>query len=203
MSYHTGGSKREQAEGILLRVLRVLSGFLFFRYLFTTEDTEELKKQSDMENPASRLKVEAPILALDLGKKRVGVAVSDSLMISITPHEPLPRSNWKQLVRDVIDLTQRFDARTLVIGLPLRLDGTIGQAASESQRTAIKFAQTIKIPVYLQDERLSSKEAEELLRAQGYKGKALTALVDSHSAALILRDFISGGQQKSPVLPPK
>ena len=88
----------------------------------------------------------APIIALDLGEKRVGVAVSDALSISIKRLEALPRSNWKQMLRDVDDLVHRFDAQTLVIGLPLRLNGSTGDAALEVQSLALKFARSLNVP---------------------------------------------------------
>jgi len=143
----------------------------------------------------------APIIALDLGEKRVGVAVSDALSIVIKRLEALPRSNWKQMLRDVDHLVHRFDAQTLVIGLPLRLNGSTGDAALEVQSLALKFARSLKVPVYLQDERLSSAEAEENLRADGHKADRISALVDSEAAAVILRDFLVSDQERALVSP--
>ncbi len=137
-----------------------------------------------------------PIVALDFGQKRVGVAASDSLLISITKLAPLTRTNWKQLLSDVGELVRRLDARTLVIGLPLRLDGAKGSAALEAEDAAGKFARSLKIPVYLQDERLSSVQAEEQLRAAGKSISEIRDLVDCQAAAIILRDFIAGGQPR-------
>jgi putative Holliday junction resolvase len=137
-----------------------------------------------------------PIVALDLGHKRVGVAASDSLLISITKLAPLTRSNWKQLLRDVGELVRRLDARTLVIGLPLSMDGARGSAALEAEDAAGKFARSLKIPVYLQDERLSSVEAAEQLRAAGKSISEMRDLVDCQAAAIILRDFIAAEQPR-------
>jgi putative Holliday junction resolvase len=142
-----------------------------------------------------------PVIALDLGEKRVGVAVSDALGIAITRLAALPRSNWKQLLRDVDDLVQRFDAKTLVIGLPLRLDGSSGDAAGAVRSVAIKFARSLSVPVYLQDERLSSVEAEQNLRADGHAAGKVSALVDSEAAAIILRDFFASNQDRVLVSP--
>ena len=143
----------------------------------------------------------APIVALDLGEKRVGVAVSDALSIVITRLETIPRTNWKQLLRDVDDLVRRFDAQTVVIGLPLRLNGSSGDAALEVRSVALKFARSLNVPVYLQDERLSSVEAEQNLRAAGHKTDRVSKLVDSEAAALILRDFLRNDQARVLVLP--
>ena len=145
----------------------------------------------------------APIVALDLGEKRVGVAVSDSLSIVITRLEALPRTNWKQMLRDVDDLVRRFDAQTVVIGLPLRLNGSTGDAALKVRALALKFARSLSVPVYVQDERLSSVEAEENLRADGHKAHRVSSLVDSEAAAVILRDFLVSDQERTLVSPPE
>jgi putative pre-16S rRNA nuclease len=148
-----------------------------------------------MNAPEENHEIRGPILALDLGLKRIGVALSDELLISIKRLEPLNRSNWKQLLRDVAALAKRFDAQTLVIGLPLRLDGIAGSAALDAERTAEKFSRSLNLPVYLQDERLTSVEAGERLRAEGRDPDEVSSMVDSESAAIILRDFIAGGQR--------
>src|ERR1044072_5219775 len=139
---------------------------------------------------------QAPIMALDLGEKRVGVAVSDALSISITRLGALPRTNWKQMLRAVADLVRRFDAQTVVIGLPLRLNGSAGDAARSAREQATKFARSLNVPVYLQDERLSSFEAEGNLRAEGHSGDKISGQVDSEAAAIILRDFLVSDQER-------
>jgi putative Holliday junction resolvase len=150
----------------------------------------------NMKEPYEKNPIRAPIVAIDLGEKRVGIAVSDDLSISITRLAALPRTNWKQLLRDVDNLIQRFDAQTVVIGLPLRLNGSCGDAALEVRRVAQKFARSLKIPVYLQDERLSSVEAEQNLRAEGHKRDQLLQFIDSEAAAVILRDFLVNDQER-------
>ena len=146
--------------------------------------------------------ISAPIVALDLGQKRIGVAISDTLLISITRLSALPRSNWKQLLRDVEDLVRHYDAQTVVIGLPLRLDGSEGDAATEVRRIAQNFARSLEIPVYLQDERLTSVAAEEDLRSQGFSREQVSAQVDSEAAALILGDFLGANQTRTRVTAP-
>lgn len=135
------------------------------------------------------------VLALDLGAKRVGVAVSDELCITVRALAPIQRTSWKQLLRAVTDQITAFDAQALVIGLPLRLDGDEGDAAKEARRIAQNFSRSLSIPVYLHDERLTSRAAEENLRAAGVAVKSLWARIDSESAAVILRDFIADSQK--------
>jgi len=148
-------------------------------------------------------KVIGPILALDLGEKLVGVAISDERLITTKRLDPLKRSNWKKLLQDLRRLLERFDAKTIVVGLPLRLDGTEGEAAKNVRRLALNFAKSVAQPVYLQDERLTSFEAMENLKAEGRKTVEFPALVDGEAAATILRDFLSGGQQRMLINPAK
>lgn len=155
----------------------------------------EMREKHPVEKPTG------PVLALDLGRKHVGVAISDVLLISITKLNPLRRSNWKRLLLDVGDLTRRLDAKTLVIGFPLSMNGSKGTAALDIQRVAENFARSLEMPVYLQDERLTSREAEEQLRAAGHTTNEIRAKVDSQAAAIILREFLAGGQPKIPVSP--
>jgi len=149
------------------------------------------------------LKAAGPILALDLGEKLVGAAVSDDRLVTIKRLPPLKRSNWKKLLQDVVTLIQRYDARTVVIGLPLNLDGTSGDAAAKARQVAGNLARSIQQPVYLQDERLTSFEAMENLKAEGHKPGEIPALIDGEAAAMILRDFIQADQNRILVSSPR
>lgn len=131
------------------------------------------------------------LLSLDLGEKRVGVAISDEMLITVRPLPLLRRTSWKELLRAVSELIRSFDAKGLVIGLPMNLDGSEGRAAQEARQRARNFHQSLQLPVYLHDERLTTVEAEESLRAAGASPEEVRSSVDSHSAAIILRDFIA------------
>ncbi len=137
-----------------------------------------------------------PVLALDLGQKSVGAAVSDDRLVTIKRLVPLKRSNWKRLLQDVRDLARRFDAQTLVIGLPLSLDGTNGSAAENVRRLAHNFALSLDLPVYLQDERLTSVEARASLLSEGRKPAKIPSLIDGEAAAIILRDFLRSTDER-------
>ena len=142
-----------------------------------------------------------PVLALDLGEKLVGAAVSDERLVTSKRLQPLKRSNWKKLLQDVRDLLERFDAQTIVVGLPLRMDGTEGDAANNVRRLALNLAKSVRQPVYLQDERLTSYAATENLKAEGVTDDEIPALVDGEAAALILRDFLTTDQDRIRIEP--
>jgi putative Holliday junction resolvase len=131
------------------------------------------------------------LLALDLGLKRVGVAISDELRITANPLPPIERRSWKDLLGRVAAIIQSYDARGLVIGLPLSLDGTEGSAAKDARATAEKFQRSLRIPVYLQDERLTTVIATARLKEAGRSAREIKRRVDSESATLILGDFIA------------
>jgi putative holliday junction resolvase len=145
--------------------------------------------------------INGPILALDLGEKLVGAAISDERLVTTKRLPPLKRSNWKKLLQDVRHLVAGFDAKTIVVGLPLRLDGTDGDAAKNVRRLATNLAKSIDLPVYLQDERLTSFEATANLRDEGFKPDDISTLIDGEAAATILRDFLDIKQQRILVTP--
>lgn len=128
------------------------------------------------------------LLAIDMGAKRVGVAVSDELAMTVRPVTTIERRSWKKLLRSIIEQIEVLEARGLVVGLPLNLDGSEGPAAAEARQIAAKFGLSLKIPVYLQDERLTSEEAKSRLRA--IQKPEREGDIDSAAAAIILQDFI-------------
>jgi len=163
-------------------------------------DLNSLRRFSVTDNPPEP---SGRLVALDLGAKRVGVAVSDELQIAVTPLPFIERRSWKDLLRRVAVIIEGYDARGLVIGLPLSLDGSDGEAAQEARRLAENFRRSLSVPVYLQDERLTTFAAEEKLKSEGVGPGEIENRVDSESAALILRDFIeiseiSRGQRSVP-----
>ena len=133
-------------------------------------------------------------LAIDLGAKRVGLAVSDELRITVNPLPAIERRSWKDLLRRVAAVIESYDARVLVIGLPLSLDGTEGSAARDTRAVAEKFKRSLGISVYLQDERLTTFAATAQLKAAGRSDHQIEREVDSESAALILHDFLAANR---------
>ncbi len=131
------------------------------------------------------------VLALDLGAKRVGVAVSDELRMTVRALPTLPGTNWKRLVKALAKLCEEFDVRRVVLGLPLRLEGGEGDAAARVRDAARKMELTLRLPVDFQDERLTSKEAESALRRAGLSERAVLSNADSEAAAIILRDYLT------------
>ena len=95
------------------------------------------------------------------------------------------------MLQAITSVVIESDVRALVIGLPLRLEGTEGEAAANARAIAEKFRRSLSIPVYLQDERLTTFAATESLKEAGRNRDDLARQVDSEAAAIILRDFIT------------
>ena len=152
--------------------------------------------QSSKPGRPNQLATPGRLLAIDLGAKRVGLAVTDELQITVTPLERIERRNWKDLLRRVSALVESYDARALIIGLPLNIDGTRGPAAEDALRIAENFRKSLNVPVFLEDERLTSLAAEADMQDRGVAPDEIMRRVDSESAAIILRDFLATGRRE-------
>ncbi len=137
------------------------------------------------------------LLGIDWGTKHIGLAVSDETGFSIRPLPHIKRTSWKKTVKLIADMCKDYRIRAIVIGLPLRMDGTEGTAAQGIREVTRKLTLTLNLQVFLQDERLTSLEAEEFLRTNGYRSSMDHEHVDSHSAAIILQDFLLHTAQHS------
>ncbi len=148
-----------------------------------TINTEQLTDVFDVP-PAGR------IIAIDPGTKRCGIAICDELRITTRPLEVIDRTSWKKLLSIVKQIVSEYDAVALVMGLPLESDGSENEMSAEARRMAHNFGLSLSIPVFLQDERVTSYEAKARLWERGVNLKESRRLVDSEAAAIILSDFI-------------
>ncbi len=130
------------------------------------------------------------IVALDIGTKRFGVAVSDELQFTVRAVCTVKRTGWKKLLKQIIDILEDFDAVALVLGLPYNFDGSESEMSREARRLAQNFSLSLQIPVYLQDERVSTIDARHSLYERGYNPKEIRQKIDAEAAANILSDFI-------------
>jgi putative Holliday junction resolvase len=130
------------------------------------------------------------VLAVDYGRKRIGLAISDELRLTVQPLATLERKNRRDDLRTLREVIENFEVAQIVVGNPVRLDGSAGEMAAEAARFAARVHKQLRLPVELVDERLSSWEAQEMMteRKSG-RGKD-GAGVDAVAAAVILRDFL-------------
>ena len=131
------------------------------------------------------------IIALDIGTKKIGAAVCDELQITVRPLPLIKRKSWKELLKQIISLVEEFDAIALVLGLPYNFDGIECEMSQEARRLQRNFSLSLPIPVFLQDERLTSKSAQQDLYDRGFEMKEILKQIDSEAAVIILEDFLS------------
>jgi putative Holliday junction resolvase len=134
---------------------------------------------------------DARILAIDYGRRRIGLAVSDELAITAVPLATLERKNRQDDIRRLREITRKYKITLIILGSPLHLDGRAGEMAKEVSRFALRIKKELGLPVKLRDERLTTWEAEQTLKEHsGRKSKKMH--LDSVAAAILLRDFLDG-----------
>jgi len=128
-------------------------------------------------------------LGVDLGSKRIGVALSSGSLA--TPFEVLPRSGDRRRDhRRLAELAEEAEAEVVVVGLPRSLDGGLGPAARRALDEVDELAAVVGRPVETWDERLSTVTAERSLQEQGLDARARRRVVDKVAAAVILQSWL-------------
>ena len=144
------------------------------------------------------------ILAIDYGKKRLGLALSDEFCVTSRPYATWTRINRRRDLARLRELVRKERVRRIVVGLPLHLDGRPSEMSEEARSFAERVGKAVGVPVEMVDERLTSWEAERLLEetqgrslgdeksgGAGKKKKARSsATVDAVAAAVILKEYL-------------
>lgn len=129
-------------------------------------------------------------LALDVGEKRIGIAVSDPLGVIATSKMALVRTNKAKDLVTLVALIERSAVGLVLVGMPFSLSGGEGPQALRVRQFAEALETEITVPIRFWDERYTTVEAERLLRERGVRAKKLRAQVDSFAAALLLQEYL-------------
>jgi putative Holliday junction resolvase len=135
------------------------------------------------------------MMALDIGTKRVGVAMSDEMGWTAQPLEVVPRRPEAGFVRRVKELIDQHQVRRLILGLPVRLDGTVGPEAQAVLQLAERLKTDIDVPIETWDERLTTTEAEDVLLEADVSRKKRKQVIDKIAAALILKSYLEAAER--------
>jgi putative holliday junction resolvase len=130
------------------------------------------------------------ILGLDVGSKRIGIAVSDPLRITAQGLETLQRKNKRHDLAALERIIRDYQVREIVVGLPLRMSGADGTQSEKMQGFAEELRKHFGLPVHLWDERLTSAEANRLLRETDLSIEKRARAVDRMAAVLILQGWM-------------
>lgn len=135
------------------------------------------------------------ILALDLGEKRIGVALSDALGLTAQGLTVLHRQGLEQDLAAVTTLAKKHEVQEIVIGLPRHLDGRLGKGAEEVLQWVEELKRRLLIPVHTWDERLTTMQAERVLLAADLSRRKRRQVIDKMAAGLILQAFLDSRRQ--------
>ncbi len=128
------------------------------------------------------------VMALDIGTKRIGIALSDYLNVIATPYDTISRKPEEDAIDLITKIAKENRVEKIVIGVPVNMDGTLGFQAKD----CIEFSQKILgFDIIQEDERLTSEEAENRLRARKIDFRKNKGLVDMESAAIILEQYLA------------
>jgi putative holliday junction resolvase len=129
-------------------------------------------------------------LALDVGAKRIGVAVSDELGLLASPRPVILRRSTQAALEEIARRVAAEQATLVVVGLPVSLDGQLHGQAQVVQRFAEKLRRLLPVPLVYADETLSTVRAEERLRQAGVRPNRIRERIDSEAAAVILEEYL-------------
>lgn len=132
------------------------------------------------------------VLGLDVGSRRIGIAVSDPLGITAQGLETLQRRNKRHDLAALERVIREYAVREIVVGLPLRMSGAEGTQSEKMQEFAEELRKRFRLPVHLWDERLTSAEANRLLRETELSIEKRAKAVDRMAAILILQGWMQG-----------
>lgn len=129
-------------------------------------------------------------LALDVGERRIGVALSDETATLATGLDTLTRVGPRKDAQAVAALVRRHGPAAVIVGLPLNMDGTAGAQAEKVRAFVDGLKRHITVPIVERDERLTTVEAHEILRKSGVAWRQRGALLDKVSAVVILQEYL-------------
>jgi putative Holliday junction resolvase len=135
-------------------------------------------------------------MGLDVGDRRIGVAVSDELGITVQPVLTLVRTNRKQDLKSLQRLLRKYGCTGIVVGNPLYMSGDESPQAAKAQAFAAMLREETGLPVELWDERLTTTEAHRHLHAAGRVGSEHKAVVDQVAAVLILESYLAAARSR-------
>lgn len=130
------------------------------------------------------------VLGIDFGTQRVGLAVSDRTGMLASPLTTIKRTTRQALFEELLRIIEAEEVEAVVVGLPLAMDGSDTLTTRQARNFAESLGRRIDLPIHLHDERLTSAEAEEELRAAGVRRGKMKQALDSQAATIILRSWL-------------
>jgi len=130
------------------------------------------------------------ILGIDLGEKRIGISISDELGITAQGLPTINSINEKEDLKNIKKIIDKYQVEKIILGLPINMNGSLGKQAKKAISFAEKLKSSFQLPVELEDERLSTSEAEKLLIKADRSRKKRKKVIDKMAAIIILQSFL-------------
>jgi putative holliday junction resolvase len=152
-----------------------------------TASPRPIIRESSAASPQSR---PCRVLAIDYGRKRIGLAVSDELHLTAQPLAVMKRANRREDLRRLRDICRKQGVALILVGHPLHITGEAGEMAQEAARFAARLRKELGIEVDLVDERLTSWEAAQMIAESGSSNRRKQESLDDVAAAIFLREYL-------------
>lgn len=163
-------------------------------------DNHHLPLKGTNDEKGSMTQARLSALGLDIGSKRIGVAGCDGLGLIATGITTIRHKSFQSTLEQLQNLVRKREVQTLVVGLPYGMNGELGFQAQRVQKLASRLAQALDLPLEFVDERLTSYEAEEQLKAQNISPSRHKALIDRQAAAIILQQWLDQNRSRHRLL---
>jgi putative pre-16S rRNA nuclease len=152
-------------------------------------NSEHIPERAAFSEPSAR------ILAIDYGRRRIGLAISDELGLTAQPHAVLVRKNRQDDLKRLREICSRNAIGHIIVGYPVHITGEAGEMAAEASQFAARLAKALAIKTEMIDERLTSWEARQTLAETGTRAKR--SPIDDVAAAILLREYLALRRERS------
>ena len=144
----------------------------------------------DIEDFKKKINEKSRLMGIDPGKRRVGISICDENRKIATPHKTLEKKDFNNFKDEIVQIIKDFNINGIVIGNPIKMDGSTGPSSQSAKDLAINLSKNISLPIILWDERFSSEGSFKIMRNLPINSSKKRETLDKNAAAFILQGFI-------------
>ena len=144
----------------------------------------------DIEDFKKKINEKSRLMGIDPGKRRVGISICDENRKIATPHKTLEKKDFNNFKDEIVQIIKDFNIDGIVIGNPIKMDGSTGSSSQSAKDLAINLSKNISLPIILWDERFSSEGSFKIMRNLPINSSKKRETLDKNAAAFILQGAI-------------
>ena len=144
----------------------------------------------DIEDFKKKINEKSRLMGIDPGKRRVGISICDENRKIATPHKTLEKKDFNNFKDEIVQIIKDFNIDGIVIGNPIKMDGSTGSSSQSAKDLAINLSKNISLPIILWDKRFSSEGSFKIMRNLPINSSKKRETLDKNAAAFILQGFI-------------